>query len=341
MPWNDGLTGIALNIAATTRSPLRVMAGPGTGKSFAMNRRIARLLEAGGDARRMLAVTFTRTAAAALVNDLLNLNVPNCENVHAGTLHAYCFALLSKQAVFEYLGRKARPIATFSKSGVIRFEAHPLIQDLITHGEFGKGRACTKTIRAFEAGWSRLQSDDPGWPESAQDRRFQTALVAWLKFHEAMLIGELVPEALRYLRNNPEAPARSAFDHVIVDEYQDLNRAEQDLLQMLAGQNSIAIVGDVDQSIYSFRHANPEGIEQYRTRYPETHDEVLDRCRRCPKIVVTVAANLIAHNHPPGGAERLISLPENKDGQINIVQWSSVDAEAQGIADYVSGASQQ
>lgn len=335
MPWNDNLTGIALNIASTNQTPLRVMAGPGTGKSFAMKRRIARLLESGGDAERILAVTFTRTAAASLVDDLRDLGAPNCENVRASTLHAYCFSLLSSQAVFEYLGRKPRPIVTFTSSGVLRFEGHPVVQDLIIHGDFGKGRVCTKIIRAFEAAWARLQSDDPGWPESARDRQFQTALIAWLKFHEAMLIGELVPEALRYLRNNPTSSIRSAFDHVIVDEYQDLNRAEQDLLQLLAGQQSIAIVGDVDQPIYSFRHANPEGIEEYRQRHPTTHDEVLDQCRRCPKKVVTVAAHLIANNHTIGDLARLVSLPENKDGEINVIQWTNVDEEAQGIADYV------
>jgi superfamily I DNA/RNA helicase len=86
MVWNDDLAGTALSIASTNNTPLRVMAGPGTGKSFAMKRRVARLLESGADARRILAATFTRTAAASLVDDLLNLNVPNCENVRAGTL---------------------------------------------------------------------------------------------------------------------------------------------------------------------------------------------------------------------------------------------------------------
>src|SRR5262245_47873431 len=105
MAWNDGLIGTALNIASTNSTPLRVMAGPGTGKSFAMKRRVARLLESGADARRILAVTFTRTAAASLVQDLLNLGVANCENVRAGTLHSFCFSLLNSQAVFEYLDR--------------------------------------------------------------------------------------------------------------------------------------------------------------------------------------------------------------------------------------------
>src|SRR5689334_12981150 len=80
MAWDDDLVGVAKNIAAMDRTPLRVMAGPGTGKSFAMKRRVARLLEHGQSPKRILAVTFTRTAAASLVNDLRGLNVPGCES---------------------------------------------------------------------------------------------------------------------------------------------------------------------------------------------------------------------------------------------------------------------
>ena len=75
-----------------------------------------------------------------------------------------------------------------------------------------------------------------------------------------MLIGELVPLTLRYLKDNPLSPVRPTYDHVVVDEYQDHNRAEQDLLDTLASRGSLTIVGDEDQSIYSFKHANRESL---------------------------------------------------------------------------------
>src|SRR5665213_763482 len=335
MAWDDGLVGTARDIAATNRTPLRVMAGPGTGKSFAMKRRAARLLEGGQDASRILAVTFTRNAAASLVDDLHDLGVPGSENIRAGTLHAFCFGLLNQQAVFQYLGRVARPVITFSKYGVLQFEGGTMLDDLVIMGGFGPKRDCTKRIRAFEAAWARLQSDAAGWPQDPIDRAFQTALISWLRFHQAMLIGELVPEALRFLRNNPGCEARAAFDHVIVDEYQDLNRAEQDLIQLLSGDRAIAIVGDVDQSIYRFRHANPDGIQTYDTRHPETHDELLRECRRCPTRVVAMADHLIGHNHPGAAGPHLQPLPGNAAGEIHLVQWDSVEEEANGIAEYV------
>lgn len=336
MGWDDGLVGTARNIAATDENPLRVMAGPGTGKSFAMKRRVARLLESGQNPRRVLAVTFTRNAAATLVNDLHALGIADCDKVRVGTLHAFCFGLLSAQEVFEYLGRVPRPVVTFAKSAVLQFEGGVMLDDLVSLGPFGPKRDCTRRIRAFEAAWARLQSEVPGWPQDHVDRQFQAALISWLRFHRAVLIGELVPESLRYLRNNPAAATRSAFDHVIVDEYQDLNKAEQDLIDLLAGHGATAIVGDVDQSIYRFRHANPEGIEMFQQHHPTTHDETLDECRRCPTRVVSIADHLIRHNHPGVAEPRLQPKAGNPDGAVHIVQWRGVAEEAQGLAAFVS-----
>jgi DNA helicase II / ATP-dependent DNA helicase PcrA len=91
--------------------------------------------------------------------------------------------------------------------------------------------------------------------------------VAWLRFHEDMLICEIIPELYRYLRNNPAAPERSLYDHVLVDEYQDLNKAEQAVVDLLSTSAALCVVGDDDQSLYSFKHAHPEGIRTF----PRTH----------------------------------------------------------------------
>jgi superfamily I DNA/RNA helicase len=149
-----------------------------------------------------------------------------------------------------------------------------------------------------------------------------------------MLIGEVVPEALRFQRNNPASDARLAFDHVIVDEYQDLNKAEQELIELLASNSATAIVGDVDQSIYRFRHANPEGIEAFQHQHPATHDETLDECRRCPIRVVVIADHLIRHNHPHAEAPRLQPKAGNPQGEVHIVQWAGIDEEATGLAGF-------
>ena len=130
--------------------------------------------------------------------------------------------------------------------------------------------------------------------------------------------------------------AGGRFDHVIVDEYQDLNRAEQVLIDRLARNGNLAVVGDVDQSIYSFRHAHPEGIVQFNADHPGTHDANLIECRRCPTRVVAMADDLIRNNHPPEIVNRLQPLPGNAEGEIHIVQWNTLENELQGLARYVN-----
>jgi len=334
--WNRGLTGRALDIAQCEDNPLRVMAGPGTGKSFAMMRRIARLLEVERVAAdSILAVTFTRTAAAGLVKDLRGLGVPGCEQIRCCTLHSFCFGLLSKRGVFEYLDRVARPLISFNKSGVARFEAEPLLADLLRNGAYGGKREASKRIRAFEGAWARLQHERPGWPRNATDRAFHEELLAWLQFHMGMLIGELIPEALRFLRSNPESPELREFEHILVDEYQDLNKAEQILLDHLGEQSALAVVGDVDQSIYSFRFANPDGIVDFGSRHATTHDEELLECYRCPRSVVEIADQLIRNNHPARVPARLRPRDANEPGEVSIVQWPDLEDEAGGIAAHV------
>src|SRR3972149_6856260 len=113
MAWNTGLVSPYLDIAAYQGSPLRVMAGPGTGKTFALMRRVARLLESGVSPSSILAVTFTRTAANDVVYQLRSLGTSGADRVTASALHSLCFALLSKNAVFQATNRVARPLIGF------------------------------------------------------------------------------------------------------------------------------------------------------------------------------------------------------------------------------------
>ena len=313
------------------------MAGPGTGKSFAMKRRIARLIEVVGvNPERILAVTFTRTAARDLERELQAIGVPGCENIVAGTVHSYCFKLLLRNDVFGLLGRVPRGLITFNSRGIYGYEVEPLLADLQPLGNFGPKREMTKRIRAFEADWARLQHEQPGWPIEPLDVQFHHALTAWLRFHRGMLIGELVPEALRYLRDNPASPALQLFDHIVVDEYQDLNRAEQELIDVLSAGKQLSIVGDVDQSIYRFRYAHPEGIEDFSNRHQNVEDHELDECRRCRELIVTVSDSVIRGNYPPGAEHRLVPM-QNQPGPatVRVVQWPTLAAEANGIAGFI------
>jgi len=294
MAWDSNLDpqSPAYQIAADNSRYIRVLAGPGTGKSFALKRRVARILEDGIAPTRILPVTFTKVAAEDLQRELINMGVPGCEQIRGSTLHSFGMRVLSLQNVLAVTGRVSRPLN--------RFEMEPLLYDLPTG--FGKKRERQRRIRAYEAAWARLQHEEPGFAQAAADAAFQNVLVAWLRFHEGMLIGEIIPELYRYLRNNPAAPERSLYDHVLVDEYQDLNRAEQAVVDLLTTSAALCVVGDDDQSLYSFKHAHPEGIRTFPRTHPGCTDHALLDCYRCPTGVVAIANALIGHNVDRGTA---------------------------------------
>lgn len=323
--WDDDLTGAAKQIAGLDHTPIRVLAGPGTGKTFVLMRRVARLLQQRTDPKRILICTFTRTAARDLEKELLALGVPGADGVRAGTLHAFCFALLSQAEVLELTNRVPRPL--------LNFEERFMLQDLDADG-VGGIRDRQARLKAFNAAWARLQTDEPGWPSDSVDQAFHACLTQWLRFHDAMLIGELVPETLRYLRENPACPERTAFAHVLVDEYQDLNRAEQVLLDLLSEGGMLTVVGDEDQSIYSFKHAHPDGIADFDQIHNGTHDENLDECRRCPCLVVEMANALIFNNQTRTN-RNLTPMTCNPAGEVLVVQWPRMDDEAEGIAELI------
>jgi superfamily I DNA/RNA helicase len=327
MVWDEGLEGPAREFAGSDHTPIRSQAGPGTGKSFALRRRVARLLEQDTSPERILLVTFTRVAAGDLEKELEAIDHPEVRRVRKGTLHSLAFWLLNRANVMEFTGRVPRPLMTFEE----RF----LIEDLGHVNGFGDIHERKRRLKAFEAAWAREQDQDPGWPEDESDRRFQLQLEEWLRFHESMLIGELIPVTLRYLRSNPGSPELDLFDHVLVDEYQDLNRVEQSLLDHMSSRGNLAIVGDEDQSIYeNFRYAHPEGISEFDDTHEGALDVPMDRSRRCPTRIVDIANSLIQNNLRRTG--RVLEVhPENAEGEIHVVQWTSMEAEAEGIASFI------
>ena len=329
MAWSDGIAPgtPAYAIASSNNPRIRVVAGPGTGKSFAMKLRVARLLDMEIDPAAILPVTFTRVAAEDLHRELVGMGVPGCDQLAAVTLHSLALRMLMRNHVLGATGRTPRPLN--------EFELEPLVCDLMdAHG--GK-RQVKKMKRAYEAAWARLQHEQPGYVLDPADAAFHADLLGWLRFHEAMLIGELIPQLYRYLRTNPAAAERSEFAHILVDEYQDLNKAEQGVIDLLSDTAEVCIVGDDDQSIYSFKHAHPDGIREWLTANAGADDLGLDDCRRCPTRVVEMANSLIAHNRVRPVPRALVPIPTNGVGDVRIVQYRTLAQEVVGVADMIAG----
>jgi DNA helicase II / ATP-dependent DNA helicase PcrA len=286
-----------------------------------MKRRVARLLESGIEASSILPVTFTRVAAEDLHRELIGMQVQGCEELQGRTLHSLAFKVLMSAHALAATGRAPRPLN--------EFETQPLLADLA--GKHGGKRNAKKRIKAFEAAWARLQSDEPGYVQSAADAALEGDLIEWLRFHRSMLIGEAIPLVYHYLRNNPASPICAEFSHILVDEFQDLNKAEQGVLHLLAANAEVCIVGDDDQSIYSFKHAHPDGIRQWLEINVGATDLELAECRRCPTRIVVMANALIAHNQDRPVPRALNPRPQNGPGDVGIIQYATLADEVRGV----------
>ncbi len=329
MSWDKDLPvdSPVYKLASSDAPTLRAIAGPGSGKSFAIQRAIARLLEQGTNPTKILAVSFTRTAARDLKKDIGDLDAKNSELVLTKTVHSHALNILMRNDVIERTGRKPRMI--------LEHELKAAFYDLGQAEKYGDVRAKKSLTQAYTSGWATLQEDDPGFAKNQLQQDFENDLLSWMKEHSGMLIGEVVPEVIRFLRDNPHSDYTNQFDVILVDEYQDLNKSEQEFIRLIRGSARLIIVGDDDQSIYSFKSANPEGIRNVEILHGEYEDVAFAECRRCPKAVTKIASNLI-ENNPNRTLGKLVPRDSNPVGDIKIVQWRNYSEEAPGITNYVT-----
>lgn len=326
MAWDDNIEGPYRKIAASNHMRIGILAGPGTGKtSLGLMRRVVRFLEEGVSGDRILLLSFTRVAAADLRDKVAALSAPGVKDVRATTLHAHCFRLLQQESVLAITERTPRIL--------LDHEVDLMLRDI--GGEFGNIHDRRRLLEAFIAGWARGLENYPGIAGTNEEREFEHSIMSWLRTHKSMLIGEVVPLAYRFLNTNPQAAALDAFDQVIVDEYQDLNILEQQLLDRFASNAGLCIAGDDDQSIYSVRYANPEGILTFLAR-ENVEKHVLEVCGRCPENILAVANSLI-RNAPRRTKGDLRPKDMASRGTIAIVQWPDVDAEIDGIVAAIAG----
>jgi DNA helicase II / ATP-dependent DNA helicase PcrA len=249
------------------------------------------------------------------------MGIENAQKIESSTIHSYCLKILKAAQVFASTGRNANRI-------LMNYEEDTMLQDLSP--EFGNLTQKKKLLQQFSSGWAESISEYPGNPKNDTEKKFQDAIMSWLASHDAMLIGEVVPVAYKYLAANPMSDFLNKHSHIIVDEYQDLNKIEQEIIELLVGEEGhICIAGDDDQSIYKFRCANPEGIHHFF----ENADEkvTIDICGRCPKPILDVA-NKIKEFLPNSSKGPMTALDETIQGKVSVIQWKDSMEESAGIA---------
>jgi len=324
MAWSDDLIKgtPTFKLASREAHTIRAVAGPGSGKTFGIKRRIARLLENDISPDQILAITFTRNAAADLKREIISLGIPGAEEVHSRTLHSHALKILMNADVLERTGRRPRM--------VIDHEIAPALRD-IESSNYPTIKEKKYLLDSYLAAWARLQSETPGFVKDKIQESFEKDLIGWLTQHGGILVGEVIPVAIEFLRNNPASPEIGKYQYILIDEYQDLNRSEQEFIRLIRGNADIVIVGDDDQSIYGFKFAHPEGIREVENLHGKLDDIPFNECWRCPKQVTLMASELISKN-PNRTLGDLLPHKENPEGIVQIIQWSSYDEEIDGIS---------
>ena len=273
--------------------PLLVLAGPGSGKTRVVTRRIAYRVAHGGLApRRIVAITFTNRAAVEM-KDRLRPLLGEGEQPRVGTFHWLCSLLLRRYA--DRLGRRRdfRLLTPRESRQALRLVAErshlPARQmaDCATVISGEKNGADLRTL-AYE------RSLDP-----AAVQQVATQYAAQLKRVNALDLDDLLALTVRLLRSDRRvrAACRATLQELIVDEYQDTNPRQQQLLELLCPHSgSVVAVGDEDQAIYGWRQAGTGGVEAFRRMFPACEMVTLGLSYRHSKLILRSAAALIEHN---------------------------------------------
>ena len=224
--WRENLdkNSEAYKFATSSNKVCRSLAGPGTGKTFSLMKKIGYLLEERSiDPQKILIITFTNAAAKDIKKELNSLDITGAKKIHAGTLHSFCLGLLMRDDVLSMIERYPRPM--------LKLEINSFLSDINYDKKFGNKKETERLLIDYESAWARLQFDDPGFAQTENDELFINELTWWMKYHNAMTLGEIIPFSLKFLMQNPQHPIFDKFSYILVDEYQDLNKAEQVVIQ--------------------------------------------------------------------------------------------------------------
>ena len=320
-----------------TGGPLLVLAGAGSGKTRVITYRIAHLIERGVDPRHIAALTFTNKAAAEMRARVARLvgNRSIANVLTMGTFHSLGLEMLQKErAAFGY-PRGFVIYDTADQIGVIR--------ELLRHTAVdGDRRFDVKSIltRISLAKNAFVAPDEfrpnPSDPYDGVTAEIYPRYQAALRSFAAVDFDDLITEPVRLLTTSDEVRVNwsSLFRHVLVDEYQDTNRAQLLLVKALSSTHgNICVVGDDDQSIYSWRGADPGNILHFERDFPGAKAVVLDQNYRSTPTILAAANAVIGNNTDRRGK---VLWSASKDGpRIAHVVADDPETEARFVAEEI------
>jgi DNA helicase-2/ATP-dependent DNA helicase PcrA len=312
----DGLTVSQAQAVKTTEGPLLVLAGPGSGKTRVITRRIAYLISQGVSSWRILAVTFTNKAAGEMRERVMGLlggpESALARGLTVTTFHSLCVRLLRRYSEMGGLGERGLLKTNFSVYDAD--DQAKLMKAIITQLDLSTQNFAPRSVLSEISAAKNELIDDARFLQEAADFRQRQVARCYSAYQHALRLAnacdfdDLLMLTARMLKDSASvrSEVQSRFRYVLIDEYQDTNRAQFTIASAIAGggdtgasgggKPNICVVGDPDQSIYAWRGADITNILQFEQRYPGAALVRLSENFRSRAPVLKVADRLIQHN---------------------------------------------
>jgi len=312
--------------------PLLVIAGAGSGKTRVLTHRIVHLLGS-GRARpgEILAITFTNRAATEMRERVEELIGARARSMWVTTFHSACGRMLRGDA--EKLGY-ARAFTIYDEADSIR-----MIKRTMEELDVDPKRFPARAVKSAISG-AKNELIDPEQYKQRGGSYFEDTVAGVYSLYEqrmlesnAMDFDDLLVRMVNVLELFPEVRDRwrRAFRHVLVDEYQDTNHAQYRLLQLLCGEHrNLTVVGDEDQSIYGFRHADIRNILDFEKDFPDATVVKLEQNYRSTQTILS-AANAVVENNRDRRPKKLWTDLGQGD-EIEVVRLADEHEEARWVA---------
>ena len=331
-PRPDLLAGLNPDQAAAVThpdGPMLIVAGAGSGKTRVLTHRIAWLIaEQGISPFEILAITFTNKAAQEMRERVTDLVGRVAERMWVSTFHSACVRILRRDV--SRLGYRSN-FTIYDQADSVRLVGY-VIRDLGLDPKKYPPRAMHAYISAAKNELIDFETY-AAKARTGMERRvgeiysdYQTRLLA----NNAMDFDDLLLVTVNLLQAYPEVldHYRQRFRHVLVDEYQDTNRAQNELVLLLAGaHHQVSVVGDSDQSVYGWRGADITNILQFEEAFPETTVVVLEQNYRSTQVVLDAANAVIANNT----MRKPKALWTDKQGGEPVIRYYAEDEHDEGV----------
>ena len=274
--------------------PLMVLAGPGSGKTLVITYRVKWLIEnAGVHPSNILVITFTRAAAEEMKKRFFMFDGMENAPVTFGTFHSVFFMILR----YAYRYTAANIIREDVKRRYIKEMTENMELEIEDENEFLSG-----IINEISYVKGEMMSLSYYHSNNCSDELFAQIYEGYEKrLREENLIDfdDMLVFCYELLKEREDIRTlwQNKFQHILIDEFQDINKVQYEIIRMLAGKGDhLFIVGDDDQSIYRFRGARPEIMLGFEEDYPEAKKVILNTNYRCSEEIVESAEHLISHN---------------------------------------------